>query len=356
MRFVDEVTIRVEAGAGGDGCVSFRREKYIPFGGPDGGDGGDGGNIDLQADSELNTLVDYRYTRQFRAEHGQKGMGNNRTGRSGADLTLIVPVGTVAYDADTGELIGDLVEPGQRLRVARGGFHGLGNTRYKSSTNRAPRQFKPGTPGEARNLRLELRVIADVGLLGLPNAGKSTLIRAVSAARPKVADYPFTTLYPNLGVVRAGPFKSFVMADIPGLIEGAAEGAGLGVQFLRHLSRTRLLLHLVDVSPHSDSGDPVRDVEVILGELRRYSAELAARERWLVFNKLDLVPAEQRAARVAEIAAALGWTGPVFGIAAINSEGTEALARAVMARLEERRRAEEANRISAPADVGVNNV
>lgn len=356
MRFVDEVTIRVEAGAGGDGCVSFRREKYIPFGGPDGGDGGDGGNIDLQADSELNTLVDYRYTRQFRAEHGQKGMGNNRTGRSGADLTLIVPVGTVAYDADTGELIGDLVEPGQRLRVVRGGFHGLGNTRYKSSTNRAPRQFKPGTPGEARNLRLELRVIADVGLLGLPNAGKSTLIRAVSAARPKVADYPFTTLHPNLGVVRVGPFKSFVMADIPGLIEGAAEGAGLGIQFLRHLSRTRLLLHLVDVSPHSDSGDPARDVEVILGELRRYSAELAARERWLVFNKLDLVPAERRAARIAEITAALGWTGPVFGIAAINGGGTEALARAVMARLEERRRAEETNRMSAPADAGVNDV
>ena len=356
MRFVDEVTIRVEAGDGGDGCVSFRREKYIPFGGPDGGDGGDGGNIDLQADSELNTLVDYRYTRQFRAEPGQKGMGNNRTGRSGTDLTLVVPVGTVAHDADTGELIGDLVASGQRLRVARGGFHGLGNTRYKSSTNRAPRQFKPGTPGEARNLRLELRVIADVGLLGLPNAGKSTLIRAVSAARPKVADYPFTTLHPNLGVVRAGPFKSFVMADIPGLIEGAAEGAGLGIQFLRHLSRTRLLLHLVDVSPYSDSGDPVRDVEVILGELRRYSADLAERERWLVFNKLDLVPLEQRAARIEEITTALGWTGPIFEIAAVNSDGTEVLAQAVMARLEERRRAEEANRMSAPADAVVKDV
>jgi GTP-binding protein len=267
-----------------------------------------------------------------------------------------VPVGTVAHDADTGELIGDLVEPGQRLRVARGGFHGLGNTRYKSSTNRAPRQFKPGTPGDARNLRLELKVIADVGLLGLPNAGKSTLIRAVSAARPKVADYPFTTLHPNLGVVRAGPYKSFVMADIPGLIEGAADGAGLGVQFLRHLSRTRLLLHLVDVSPYSDSGDPVRDVEIILGELRRYSAELAERERWLVCNKLDLAPEEQRAARIEEITAALGWTGPVFGIAAISGEGTEPLVKAVMARLEERQRAEATRETPAPTDVGADDV
>ncbi len=356
MRFVDEVTIRVEAGDGGDGGVSFRREKYIPFGGPDGGDGGDGGNIDLQADPELNTLVDYRYTRLFRAERGQKGMGSNCTGRSGADLTLTAPVGTVAYDADTGELIGDLVAPGQRLRVARGGFHGLGNTRYKSSTNRAPRQFKPGTPGEARNLRLELKVIADVGLLGLPNAGKSTLIRAVSAARPKVADYPFTTLHPNLGVVRAGPYKSFVMADIPGLIEGAADGAGLGIQFLRHLSRTRLLLHLVDVSPYSDSGDPVRDVEIILGELRRYSTELAERERWLVCNKLDLLPAEQRAARVAEITSALNWNGLVFGIAAIDGEGTETLVKAVMARLEERQRAEAARETPAPTAVGADDV
>jgi GTPase len=354
MRFVDEVTIRVEAGDGGDGCVSFRREKYIPFGGPDGGDGGDGGDIDLQADPELNTLVDYRYTRLFRAEHGRKGMGSNCTGRGGTNLTLVVPVGTVAYDADTGELIGDLIEPGQRLRVARGGFHGLGNTRYKSSTNRAPRQSKPGTPGEARNLRLELKVIADVGLLGLPNAGKSTLIRAVSAARPKVADYPFTTLHPNLGVVRVGPYQSFVMADIPGLIEGAADGAGLGIQFLRHLSRTRLLLHLVDVSPYSDSGDPVRDVDVILGELHRYSAELAARERWLVFNKLDLLAPEERAARIAELTAALEWTGPMFEIAAVNGEGTEALVRAVMARLEERQRTAAETPADAGADAGAN--
>ena len=340
MKFVDEAIIRVEAGDGGNGCVSFRREKYIPFGGPDGGDGGDGGSIDLLADPELNTLADYRFTRRFRAERGQNGMGNNRTGRSGADLTIIVPVGTVAWDADTSELIGDLVAPGQRLRVARGGFHGLGNTRYKSSTNRAPRQFKPGTPGEARNLRLELKVIADVGLLGMPNAGKSTLIRAVSAARPKVADYPFTTLHPNLGVVRVGPLRSFVMADIPGLIEGAAEGAGLGIQFLRHLARTRLLLHLVDISPCSDSGNPVRDVGVILGELAKYSTELAGRECWLVLNKLDLVPAKQRAARVADITTALGWTGPAFAISAANGEGTEALMQAVMARLEQRQRVE----------------
>jgi GTP-binding protein len=356
MKFVDEVTIRVEAGDGGDGCVSFRREKYIPFGGPDGGDGGDGGSVYLQADADLNTLADYRFTRRFRAERGQNGRGANCTGRSGADLTVTVPVGTMVHDADTGELIGDLVEPGQRLLVARGGFHGLGNTRYKSSINRAPRQFKPGTPGEARELRLELKVIADVGLLGMPNAGKSTLIRAVSAARPRVADYPFTTLHPHLGVVRVGPFKSFVMADIPGLIEGAAEGAGLGVQFLRHLSRTRLLLHLVDVSPYSNSGDPVRDVEVILGELARYSTELAGRERWLVFNKLDLLPLEERAARMAAITAALGWTGPAFGIAARTSEGTGALMAAVMARLEERRRAEAAAGTPTPTDPGTDDV
>lgn len=351
MKFVDEVTIRVEAGNGGDGCVSFRREKYIPLGGPDGGDGGDGGSIYLQADPDLNTLADYRYTRLFRAEHGHKGMGANCTGRSGADLTIVVPVGTVAHDAETGELIGDLVAAGQRLLVAQGGFHGLGNTRYKSSTNRAPRQSKPGTPGEARELRLELRVIADVGLLGLPNAGKSTLIRAVSAARPKVADYPFTTLHPNLGVVRVGPLQSFVMADIPGLIEGAADGAGLGVRFLRHLSRTRLLLHLIDVSPYSDSGDPVRDVATILEELGRYSAELAARERWLVFNKLDLLPVEERTARVADITAALRWPGPVFAIAARNGEGTAGLMQAVMVRLEQWRVAEAANaQQPAPAE------
>lgn len=334
MKFVDEVIIRVEAGNGGDGCVSFRREKYIPFGGPDGGDGGDGGNIYLQADADLNTLADYRYTRLFRAEHGQKGMGANCTGRSGADLNIIVPVGTLAYDLETEELIGDLIESGQRLLVARGGFHGLGNTRYKSSTNRAPRQFKPGTLGEARDLRLELKIIADVGLLGMPNAGKSTLIRAVSAARPKVADYPFTTLHPNLGVVRVGPLRSFVMADIPGLIEGAAEGAGLGIQFLRHLARTRLLLHLIDISPHSDSGDPIQDARIILKELKRYSQELATRERWLVLNKLDLVPESERKALVAKIRRALRWRGPLFTVSALSGTGTEVLMQAVMERLE----------------------
>lgn len=334
MKFVDEVIIRVEAGNGGDGCVSFRREKYIPFGGPDGGDGGDGGSIYLQADSELNTLADYRYTRWFRAEHGQKGMGANCTGRSGADLAIVVPVGTVAHDVETGELIGDLVDPGQRLLVARGGFHGLGNTRYKSSTNRAPRQFKPGTPGEARDLRLELKVIADVGLLGMPNAGKSTLISAVSAARPKVADYPFTTLHPHLGVVRVGPLRSFVMADIPGLIEGAAEGAGLGIQFLRHVSRTRLLLQVIDVSSYSDSGDPIRDARVIFKELKRYSPELAARERWLVFNKIDLVPEAEQKPLLAKIRRGLRWRGPQFVVSALAGRGTEALIQAVMERLE----------------------
>jgi GTP-binding protein len=357
MKFVDEATIRVEAGDGGDGCVSFRREKYIPFGGPDGGDGGDGGSIYLQADADLNTLADYRFTRRFCAERGQNGRGANCTGRSGTDLTAVVPVGTTVYDASTGEPIGDLVETGQRLLVARGGFHGLGNTRYKSSTNRAPRHFKPGTPGEARDLRLELKVIADVGLLGMPNAGKSTLIRAVSGARPKVADYPFTTLHPNLGVVRVGPLKSFVMADIPGLIEGAAEGAGLGIQFLRHLSRTRLLLHLVDVSPCSDSGDPVRDVRVILKELKRYSPELAVRERWLVLNKLDLVPKDERKTLVSRIRRSLRWRRPWFAISAFSGEGAEALIRAVMERLEERRRAEAADGlVASAATVGVDDV
>ncbi len=356
MKFVDEVTIRIEAGDGGDGGVSFRREKYIPFGGPDGGDGGDGGSIYLVADAELNTLADYRFTQRFRAERGQNGMSANCTGRSGSDLIIVVPVGTVAHDADTGELIGDLVKSGQRLLAAQGGFHGLGNTRYKSSTNRAPRQSKPGTSGETRNLRLELKVIADVGLLGMPNAGKSTLIRTVSAARPKVADYPITTLHPNLGVVRVGPLKSFVMADIPGLIEGAAEGAGLGIQFLRHLSRTRLLLHLVDVSPYSDSGDPVRDVAIIFGELLKYSAELAERERWLVLNKLDLLPEEERAVRRDEIVTALDWTGPVFSISALSGEGTEALMQAVMERLEERQRLEAAAETATLAEVEANDV
>ncbi len=344
MQFVDEVTIRVEAGDGGNGAVSFRREKYIPFGGPDGGDGGDGGSVYLVADPELNTLADYRYTRVFRAERGENGRGDNCTGASGSDRDVVVPVGTMVRDADTQELIGDLVSPGQRLLVAKGGFHGLGNTRYKSSTNRAPRQNKPGTPGEHRNLHLELKVIADVGLLGLPNAGKSTLIRAVSAARPKVANYPFTTLHPNLGVVSAGPLRSFVMADIPGLIEGAAEGAGLGIKFLRHLARTRLLLHLVDVSPYSDSGDPVADARTIIEELAKYSPELVAKPRWLVLNKLDLVDEDEREERVRSIVDALGWDGPVYRIAALAKTGTDALVQAVMNHVESTARPD------APAD------
>ncbi len=333
MKFVDEATITVEAGNGGNGCVSFRREKYIPKGGPDGGDGGDGGSVWLVADPDLNTLVDFRYTRRFKAERGTDGMGRNRTGKSGADLEVPVPVGTVIHDVDTGEQLGDLVAAGQRLKVAQGGFHGIGNTRYKSSTNQAPRQFKPGTPGETRQLQLELKLLADVGLLGLPNAGKSTLIHAVSAARPKVADYPFTTLYPNLGVVRIETHRSFVIADIPGLIEGAAEGAGLGVRFLKHLARTRLLLHLVDLAP-PDGSDPVAAVAAIAAELARFSPDLAARERWLVLNKADLVAADEREAFAADIVARLGWTGPVFTVSAAQREGTDALVRQVMARLD----------------------
>jgi GTP-binding protein len=327
MKFIDEASIEVRAGDGGNGCVSFRREKYIPHGGPDGGDGGDGGSVILEADSRVNTLVDFRHSRKFIATRGENGRGRNCTGKSGDDLIIKVPVGTVVHEADTGELIGDLVHDGQRLVVARGGFHGLGNVRFKSSTNRTPRQSKPGTPGEVRHLQLELKLLADVGLLGLPNAGKSTLIRAVSAARPKVADYPFTTLYPNLGVVRAAAHRSFVMADVPGLIEGAAEGAGLGVQFLKHLSRTRLLLHLVDIGP---LGDPVADSRAIVSELERFSPDLAARERWLVLNKIDLLPQAERQARCREVIVALQWQGPVFEISALAAEGTDRLVQAVM--------------------------
>jgi len=327
MKFIDEASIEVRAGDGGNGCVSFRREKYIPHGGPDGGDGGDGGSVFLEADSGVNTLVDFRHNRKFTATRGENGRGRNCTGKSGDDLVVRVPVGTVVHEAETGELIGDLVHDGQRLMVARGGFHGLGNVRFKSSTNRTPRQSKPGTPGEVRHLQLELKLLADVGLLGLPNAGKSTLIRAVSAARPKVADYPFTTLHPNLGVVRASAHRSFVMADVPGLIAGAADGAGLGVQFLKHLSRTRLLLHLVDLGP---LGDPVADVTAIVAELERFSPGLAARERWLVLNKTDLLPEAERAQRCSEVVAALQWQGPVFEISALTGDGTDRLVQAAM--------------------------
>jgi len=327
MKFVDEATIDVRAGDGGNGCVSFRREKYIPFGGPDGGDGGDGGSVYLQADSGINTLVDFRHSRRFTAQRGGNGMGRNRTGKSGEDLVVKVPVGTIVHEDDTEELIGELLRDDQRLLVAQGGFHGLGNTRFKSSTNRTPRQSKPGTPGERRNLRLELKLLADVGLLGMPNAGKSTLIRAVSSARPKVADYPFTTLYPNLGVVSVSAHRSFVMADVPGLIEGAAQGAGLGIQFLKHLSRTRLLLHLVDMGPIAD---PVEDVVTIMGELAAFSPELAGRARWLVLNKVDLLPPGEREQRCREVVQALNWQGPVFEISALNRGGTDALVHAAM--------------------------
>lgn len=334
MKFVDEAAIRVEAGDGGNGCLSFRREKYVEFGGPDGGNGGAGGDVIIQADPGLNTLVDYRYERQFKAVRGENGRGRNCTGASGSDVVLKVPVGTTIIDEDTDEVLGDLTEPHSKLVVAKGGRGGLGNTCFKSSTNRAPRQTTPGTKGEHRNLRLELKVLADVGLLGLPNAGKSTLIRAVSAAKPKVADYPFTTLVPNLGVVKVDRLRSFVMADIPGLIEGAAEGAGLGIRFLKHLARTRLLLHLVDIAPW-DGSDPVDNVDAIAGELQLFSPALAARERWLVLNKLDMLTPEEGEARCKEIVAALDWQGPVFQISAATGAGTESLVQAIMNHIED---------------------
>lgn len=336
MKFVDEATIDVRAGDGGNGCVSFRREKYIPMGGPDGGDGGDGGSVYLVADAGLNTLADFRYERRFAAQRGENGKGRNCTGRKGDDIEIRVPVGTLVYEDDNDELLDDLVVHGQRALVARGGFHGIGNARYKSSTNRSPRQSKPGTPAEQRSLRLELKLLADVGLLGKPNAGKSTLIRAISSARPKVADYPFTTLYPNLGVVRVEAHRSFVVADIPGLIEGAAEGAGLGIQFLKHLSRTGLLLHLVDVAP-LDGSDPVEDVTAIVRELEKFSAELGDRERWLVLNKVDLLPDEEREARCSDIVTRLDWQGPVFETAAVSQQGTQTLMFAIMEYIERTR-------------------
>jgi len=324
MRFVDEAVIYVEAGAGGNGVASFRREKYIPFGGPDGGDGGKGGDILIEADVDCNTLVDYRYTRKFRAERGANGRSANCSGRGAPDVVLKVPVGTTIVDVATDEVIGDLTENGQRLLVAAGGGGGLGNTHFKSSTNRAPRKALPGFAGEARDIRLELKVIADVGLLGLPNAGKSTFIRAVSAAKPKVADYPFTTLVPNLGVVDADRYRSFVMADIPGLIEGAAEGAGLGVRFLKHLARTRILLHLVDVCP-ADQSDPVHNAQVIQRELERFSPSLSELPLILVLNKLDQVPEEMHDEICDQIIASLSWTGPVFRASGLTGEGTKAV-------------------------------
>jgi len=333
MKFVDEVTIRAIAGDGGNGVVSFRREKYIPRGGPDGGDGGDGGSVYLIGDSNLNTLADFRHVRTYTAESGKKGQGREKTGKGGEDLLIPVPVGTLVYDNETDELIGDITADGQKTRVAHGGWHGLGNVRFKSSINRTPRKCTPGSPGERRQLRLELKVLADVGLLGLPNAGKSTFISAVSAARPKVADYPFTTLYPNLGVVRVDDLRSFVVADIPGLIEGAADGAGLGIQFLKHLSRTRLLLHIIDIAPF-DGSDPVDGARKILGELVNYSADLANKPRWLVLNKTDLVPADELDRRVAAIVSELGWTGPVYALSALAGSGTRQLVYDIMNFLE----------------------
>lgn len=335
MKFVDEATVRVQAGNGGHGCLSFRREKFVERGGPDGGDGGHGGDVYLLADDSINTLVDFRVARKFRAESGRGGAGRNMTGKSGDDLDVKVPRGTVVHDIDTGELLGDLTDNGQRLKVVEGGRGGLGNTRFKSSTNRAPRKTTQGTPGEARHLRLELKLLADVGLVGLPNAGKSTLIRAMSAAKPKVADYPFTTLHPNLGVVSVGPLQSFVMADIPGLIEGAAEGAGLGIQFLRHLQRTRLLLHLVDIAPLDAESDPADAFRSIEYELKKFSGDLTEKPRWLVMNKIDLLPAENHPAVREEFLRQLDWHGPVFLVSAETGEGTELLGQAVMRELEQ---------------------
>jgi GTP-binding protein len=335
MKFVDEAKMKVQAGNGGRGSVSFRREKFVPFGGPDGGDGGLGGSVYLRAAPGINTLADFRIERTFRAKSGEGGSGNDCTGRGGEDLYVPVPIGTVISDFDTGEQLGDLVREGDTLLVARGGKGGWGNTRFKSSTNRAPRNFGPGLPGEKRVLALELKVIADVGLLGLPNAGKSTLIRAVSAARPKVADYPFTTLYPNLGVVSVGEHRSFVMADIPGLIEGAAEGAGLGIRFLKHLQRTRVLLHLVDIAPLDPDADPVKDARAIVAELEKFSKDLVTKPRWLVLNKIDLVPEEELAKRCAEIVRRLRWKGPTFQISGVTGQGIKDLMQAVMRHIEE---------------------
>lgn len=340
MKFVDEATIKIEAGNGGRGCLSFRREKFIPFGGPNGGDGGDGGSIFLEAKNDLNTLIDFRFQRHYKAANGEPGMGSDCTGKKGDDLIIPVPIGTLVYDNETDELLGDIKHAGDRLLVAQGGFHGLGNTRYKSSINRAPRQTTPGSPGEVRQLRLELRVLADVGLLGLPNAGKSTLIRAVSSAKPKVADYPFTTLHPNLGVVHIGTHKSFVMADIPGLIEGAADGAGLGHHFLKHLSRTCILLHIIDLAP-LDGSDPVEAAKTILSELAAYNPALLEKPRWLVLNKIDLLPDEAtRQEQIKRIIDALDWKDKVFTVSAIASDGTKILCNSLMQLIDEMKESE----------------
>lgn len=325
MKFVDEATIDIAAGNGGAGCVSFRREKFIPFGGPNGGDGGRGGSVWALADRNINTLIDYRYARRHEARNGEPGRGADQFGAAGDDIVLRMPVGTIITDLDSGEVLCELLEHDQRVLIAKGGDGGFGNLHFKTSTNRAPRQKTPGWPGEARKVKLELRVLADVGLLGMPNAGKSTLISAISNARPKIADYPFTTLHPNLGVVRVGPERSFVVADIPGLIEGASEGAGLGHRFLRHLQRTRLLLHIVDIAPFDEGVDPVQQAKAIVAELKKYDPELHAKPRWLVLNKVDMLPAEEREARVKDFVKRLRYKGPVYVISALAREGLEPL-------------------------------
>ncbi|MGI9133798.1 MAG: GTPase ObgE [Rhodoferax sp.] len=329
MKFVDEAYIDIAAGDGGAGCVSFRHEKYKEFGGPNGGDGGRGGHVFAVADPNLNTLVDYRYSRRHEARRGQHGMGSDMFGAAGDDITLKMPVGTIITDAETGEVLYELLKPGEVLTIAKGGDGGFGNLRFKSAINRAPRQRTPGWPGEKKNLKLELKVLADVGLLGMPNAGKSTFISAVSNARPRIADYPFTTLHPNLGVVRVGPEQSFVVADLPGLIEGASEGAGLGHLFLRHLQRTRLLLHVVDLAPFDDGVDTVAQAKAIVNELKKYDPALHKKPRWLVLNKLDMLDADTRAARVADFVKRMKFKGPVFEISALTREGCEALIKAI---------------------------
>lgn len=336
MIFVDEANILVQAGKGGDGCLSFRREKYIPRGGPDGGDGGDGGNIFLQSDPHVNTLADFRFQRKFQAGNGEGGAGRQQRGKSAEDLMIPVPVGTVVSDLETGEIIGDFIEPYTKICVAKGGFHGLGNTRFKSSVNRAPRQISKGSLGETRNLHLELKLLADVGLLGLPNAGKSTFIRAVSNATPKVADYPFTTLHPNLGVVRVDDLQSFVVADIPGLIEGASEGAGLGIRFLKHLSRTAILLHILDIAA-LDGSDPTVAFQSISHELKQYDEALIEKPRWLVLNKIDLISEEELAERRAKLLSEINWSGPIYEMSAVKKQGTKELCYALMQYIEEQK-------------------
>ena len=329
MKFVDEATIDVVAGEGGNGCMSFRREKFLPFGGPNGGDGGRGGSVYAMGDRNLNTLIDFRYARRHEARRGENGRGSDQYGAAAEDIVLRMPMGTVITDTETNQVIAELLVPDERVLIVKGGDGGFGNLHFKTSTNRAPRQKTPGWPGEQKKLRLELKVLADVGLLGMPNAGKSSLITAISNARPKIADYPFTTLHPNLGVVRVGPEQSFVVADIPGLIEGASEGAGLGHLFLRHLQRTHLLLHLVDFAPFDDTVDPVAQARAIVAELKKYDQALYDKPRWLVLNKIDMVPAEDRERRVKDFVKRLKWKGPVFQISALTREGCEPLIRAV---------------------------